>query len=619
MIYIAALILFGLSAVAVISKLFFLAPTKAGRIFMLTNVVYETLFKKLGWQRWPIDLATVILLVPCWWVVAGPVAGLIFALVYTVAWGYAFNEECEILRCNPSHWDEHFKKMGQGIVFPLHHPRYILMLKGPVWDRGKQYDLGDWPVGHDADFTLMILNPSILRPQFPLEVDVACKSGSIEIERHFSNTIKAPKPGEYASAPFSIQAGSIVAHNIQIRVKVKAGYHVFSESLMIRSIFDAAEFPPENAAINRWKGGASAAFGWRGDMDLYDPMSFQSVEGMRHTLELCRRYRIASTLYLSGRLSLLKDEHEKYCRHLGVDRDTPGIDRFIRFMKEEVAMAPAIDFPYQTEKEYALEVGNHMFLHYGTNAAIDPGNNWKMNAWMGDGTYPWQSQDKGSFAEQRDNARHNVAVIKEKLGVEIRSWGVPGRVYDNHTPQAVEAAGMEVGSDTDASAWTNVMELPPPHHPAGTDRLVELTKKYPGDPDNAYKVATLKYWMALARRTRRTFIFMAHHHLLRYESVAGSHCAEAVLRHAMEGCKGDFYISTLTGIGRYWERVLCTQHRWVSVSFESDMIMVANKGDEPLENIPVEISFADNKQLLVLVNVPPKGTSKTQITQGNVS
>jgi hypothetical protein len=238
---------------------------------------------------------------------------------------------------------------------------------------------------------------------------------------------------------------------------------------------------------------------------------------------------------------------------------------------------------------------------------------------MGDGHYPWQSEEKGSFAEQRDNALHNVKTIQEKLGVEVRSWGVPGRVYDSETPRAVEAAGTEVASDTDASAWTNVMELPPPHHPKGTERLVELTKKYPGDPDNAYKVATLKYWMGLARRTRRVFLFMAHHHLLRYEGIAGTHCAEAILRYAIEDCKGDFFISTVTGIGRYWDRVLCPQHRWVATTLEESTLVVSNKGNEPLNSVPVEITFSENKQLLVLVDIPPESTVRVPLKQGNVS
>jgi hypothetical protein len=252
-----------------------------------------------------------------------------------------------------------------------------------------------------------------------------------------------------------------------------------------------------------------------------------------------------------------------------------------------------------------MEVGNHMYLHYGTHASMDENNGWKNIAWIGDGRYPWQSEETGSFAEQRDNAVHNTNVIQGALGIKVRSWGVPGRVQDDLTAKALEAAGIEVGSDTNASMWTNVMRLPPPHHPKGCKHLVELTKKYPGDPNNAYKVAMLKYWMGLAVRRRGTFIYMAHQHLLRYEGMAGTAATEEILRHVLEYYRGDFYVSTVFGIGQYWERVLCPQHRWVSVVISDGTVMEAtNKGNEALDDIPIEITFSNGKQLLMLVSLP---------------
>jgi hypothetical protein len=609
-------LLTSISVVVVYSKVFFLAPTRFGALLMLANVLYETLYKKFGWHRWPVDFFTVIILGACWCLFSGGWAAAVFVSAYCLAWGYALQSNSRILRCDPGIQDQLYWRYGAGIPLPLPHPRLIIYLRGPVLERGKIYDLGDWPHGHSARFEVVVLNPTILRPQFPLIIRLACDSDKVTLVEEFDNLVDAPEPGEMFEAKFTLEANALSEAPIQLRLLIKMGSHEMSEVIRIRSIFSPTDAVITRATVNRWKGGAKAAFGWRGDMDLHDPMTFQSVEGLRHTLELCRRYRVASTMYLSGRLTLVKEEHEKFCNHLGVNRDTPGIDDFIRFMREEVTMAGAIDFPYKTEKRYAIEIGNHMYLHYGTHAAVDEGNRWKMNAWPGDGRYPWQSKEHGSFAEQRDNAVRNNEVIREKLGVQPLSWGVPGRVYDKETARAVEAAGIEVGSDTNASAFTNVMQMPPPHHPKGTERLVELTKKYPGDPDNAYKVAMLKYWIGLARRRRRAFIFMAHHHLLRYEGVAATHCAEEVLRHVIADCKGDFYISTLLGVGRYWERVLCPKHRWVSVGTLDRMkIELHNKGEEQLEDIPVEVTINNRRQMLLLVSLPPKSNVSLSLTE----
>jgi hypothetical protein len=143
-----------------------------------------------------------------------------------------------------------------------------------------------------------------------------------------------------------------------------------------------------------------------------------------------------------------------------------------------------------------------------------------------------------------------------------------------------------------------------------------MTKKYPGDPDNAYKVAMLKYWIYLARKKRQTFVFMAHQHLLRYEGIAGTHCAEAILRHVLADCKGDFYVTTVYGLGWYWERVLCPEHRRVSVQIKNAHTMtVNNSGDDALDGIPVEITFSNGGNLLVLADLPANGSVDIDLTK----
>ena len=608
------------SAVTIGSKLFFLTSRPEGILVVYANVFYETFSKKMAWERWPIDAGTALVLTVAWWVAACPYAGILFLLTYVLSWTYALREDQKIVNSSPGEQD---LRMGKGSAdrrsggwVPAPNPRLITILQGPVWERGKIYDLGDWPQGHCADYKLLILNPTVLRASFPLKIQLNGAHNAIAFEQSFESSQRAPLPGEYVLAPFRLTATALSNSPTEIHVKVGVGGYEIKQTLRVKSVFDSAQNPVQSVDINRWKGGARAGFAWRGDMDMYDPTTFQSVEGLRHTLEVCRRYRVASSMYLSGRLSLVKEEHERFCKHLGVDRHTDGIDDFIRFMKEEVSIAPILDFPYSTERPFAMELGNHMYLHYDTHAAMDPGNNWKNMAKAGEGRYPWQTEETGSLAEQRDNARHNTRIIEETLGVTPSSWAVPGRGFDAYTSRAVEAAGFEVGSDTNASAWVNVLKLPPPHHPKGTKHLVEMTKKYPGDPDNAYKVAMLKYWIYLARKRRQTFVFMAHQHLLRYEGIAGTHCAEAILRHILADCKGNFYVTTVYGLGWYWERVLCPEHRRVSVEIkDAHTITVHNNGDDALDGIPVEVAFSNGGNLLVLADLPVNGSVDIDLIQ----
>lgn len=594
------LLLMGLSTIAIASKLVNASYGPFGLLVMLANVPYETLTKKIQMQRITADGIALFAISTGWWLFAGPVAGLVFALIFAAVWAYALNVDGTAVRSSPAEGDKRY--IG---AIPMPHPRIIALIQGPVWSWGKTCDLGDWPTGRVGNYELLVLNPTVLEPQVPMTLQAKLDSGVVVIAGIPREAVATPGPGGFIRFPFSLTAGSQESGPVDLTLTVSVGTFQVVKRLRIRSIFDLNRHGATKAAINRWQGGALAGFSWRGDMDLYDPSTFQSVDGLRWVLDLCSRFRVASTLFLSGRLSLDKAEHRKFCKHLGVDRKTEEIDDFIKFMREEVTIEHKIDFPYETPRRYALELGNHMYLHYGTHAAMAEENGWKNRARMLAGRYSWQSPEQGSFAEQRDNALKNVAVIEETLGVRVKTWGVPGRDYDEKTPQAVEASGMEVGSDTNASGFTNVLRLPPPHHPDGCEHLVELTKKYPGDPDNVFKLAMLKYWLWLAAVRRSVFVYMAHHHVLRYEGMACTGMTESFLRFVMERGGGMYYITTLYGLGSYWDKVLCPRHRCVHASIAGGReLEISNSGTTPLEAIPVEVRFSGGKRMVVLTDLP---------------
>jgi hypothetical protein len=305
------------------------------------------------------------------------------------------------------------------------------------------------------------------------------------------------------------------------------------------------------------------------------------------------------------------EEHKKHSEHFGWDRRTEEIPDFIRFLREEVHIQAEMDFPFRSDKLYA-EIGNHMYLHYGTHAACAEGNGWKMRATIGDGRFDWQGEKTDDFNEQKDNCALCNQLFQEKLGFVPMSFAVPGRDYSANTAAAVEAAGIRVGSDSDASQWLNVMGLPVPHHPKGTEHLVDITKKYPGDCNNAYKITVLKYWMHAARRAGSHFLYMAHQHLLRYYDNACYHLSEEMFRYVLDDCHGDFYVATVSAMAMYWERVLCPTHRCVRMTCDGQSVTVENTGDVDLDRLPVEIDLPGGRRFMALVNVPAGG--KTTVT-----
>ena len=50
------------------------------------------------------------------------------------------------------------------------------------------------------------------------------------------------------------------------------------------------------ATITHYPGACRSAFAWRGDMDLYDESTLQSVEGLEVTFGLAARYRMPQTI-----------------------------------------------------------------------------------------------------------------------------------------------------------------------------------------------------------------------------------------------------------------------------------------------------------------------------------
>jgi hypothetical protein len=595
-----------LGLVFLLSKCFFLAPRRAGWLMMLANVVYETLYKKFHWQRWAVDATGFVVLAAGWTWIGGPWAGGAVAGVCGLAWAWALFLDAQWGTRELARQDARYGLAHAPRQIPMPLPRLILVVRGPVLERGRWLDLGFWPEGHEAAFEVLVLNPSNVVPQWPMAVEVRASGEGLQVLEAPSGPRRAPDPGEFLSLGLRLRAAA--GHGpAEAKVTLTHGDYGRSETIRLRGVVPSDQVRVERAEIRRWKGGARAGFGWRGDQDVYDPATFQSAEGLRQALNLSRQFRLPSSLYLSARLSLVPEEHEAFCRHFGFDHRTDGIREFIRFLREEVTIEPELEFPFDTPRPLALEIGNHMYLHYGTHAAADEGNRWQWRAEMGAGRYSWQGDGVGSFAEQRDNAAKNADVIRRALGIEVRSWGVPARANDAETARAVEAAGMLVASDSDASAWTNVLRLPPPHHPAGCRRLVEISKKYPGDSDNACRIAMLQYWLHAARRTGRVFLFMAHHHLMRYEGTSCRQLTREFFRYALDECHGDLYPATVTALGLYWERVLCPEHRWVRLTWDGTSVRVSNAGTADLEGLPLEILLAGGKRFMVLVDVPAGG------------
>jgi hypothetical protein len=590
-----------------------LAPTRAGWLFYYPNLLDDWTVKRLGFPRPAFGLA--LFAAGAAWIAFRPGWGIAAAalLVMTLLVLMVLNgrNDRAILHARASQPDSRWvpptgpgDELPEGAgPHPACHPDLTLTMEGPFLRRLPNYDLGDLFLGREVRIGIVLANHSTVPGQVPSDFVFTPGAG---LEARIDGPVQAPplKPGQVLRTTLVLRA-SRKGGKTGLRLAVRHADREIVARLGVRSVF--ADDVIVEAKVSRYPGGRRAAFAWRGDMDHYDRASFQSIEGLERTLGLAARYRFPQTMYLSSRLCLDESEARTFYNRFGVDRGADEIPAFIHWMREKVELRHSAPYPFDPSKPYCLELGNHMHLHYGTDASSTHENGWTRQARMGAGPYTWQGSDRSSFGEQRDNALECRRRMEKALGFTPLSWAMPDSTRDSDTPRAVEAAGCLVTSDVDAGPWENVLSQPPPHHPMGTD-LVELTKRYPGDPEDGIHVAMILYWVHRAWRQGIPVVYMGHQHLRQFNGEAGLRCTEALLRHILHDFHGDLWIDTVFGVGSYWGQALSPRTGSIGIECRAGQVRVRHGGKAPLTAVPVDVRTRGGRQFTVLTDLPAART-----------
>jgi hypothetical protein len=591
---------------AILSRLLRLAPTRLGFLVYFSNVVNELTVKRLHLHRSALEIAllavgatALAVTEPLAWVGGAGVVAIVFVLQMLVV-----AEERLLLTTNYAWPDRRaMKHRGAGgpvgsVPEPSRHPKLVINLRGPFARRRPGYDLGDLVVGRTCRLTVLIGNHSTVPCQVPCAVSVV-GSRAVRAALAGDGQVGPLVPGDVAEVPIECSAVE-VGRGGRIGIAVSMAGRKQLIPVRFRSVRATAGV--ESATITRYPGACRAAFAWRGDMDHYDTVSFQSIQGLEVALGLAARYRMPQTMFLSTRLTLDPVATSEYYEHFGVRRGQKHVEGFVAWIGENVDLRHEMAYPFVRTKRFAVEIGNHMHLHYGTHAAAAPENNWRPDAGIGAGRYPWQGEGSDSFSEQRDNALEARRWIEERLGFTPRSWSTPDSTRDEATPAAVEAAGCLVLSDSDSRHLDNVILQPAPHHPAGSS-AVELTKRYPGDPMSIFHVAMIRYWMHRAHRTGIPVVFMCHQHMRQFAGHACTRFTESILRYVLTRFNGDLHVNTVYGIGRYWNEVFSPKNGSVSVSVKDGAALVEYRGKEALESVPVDLRLTGGGRSTVLLDL----------------
>lgn len=598
----------------ILARLFFIAHTPAGALFYYPNIIYDFLDKRCKVKRRAIDagifcVALTIVLLSSGLIQMVVALLLLLGLILEI---YLQQQEKEILASVYAHQDKRWmppinlqQNLPRGALpAPCHHPELVINLVGPFISRVPVYDLGDIKIDRSVEIEIIVANHSILPCQIPFDISMASTT-ALEAELTSAMQTEALQPGQIYRGVIRLQ-GKKVDKEGRISISIMHADMQTDLTIVYHSIFDGQDIGIQTAQITRYPGACQSAFAWRGDMDLYDTSTFQSIDGLTHTLGLAARYRFPQTMYLSARLSVNRDEAAAFQTHFQVQRGHDQVPAFINWFQKNVSLFHSFSYPFEIETPYAMELGNHMYLHYGTDAAAAKENNWKLWAKMGDGDYIWQGEDRSSFAEQRDNALAAKSAFKKYFGFSPKSWAMPDSTNDQFTPIAVEAAGCSVLSDSDARQKDNVLFQPPPHHPKDCD-AVELTKRYPGDPQDVTHLYMFYYWLHRGYRLKIPVIFMCHQHLRLYNGWACTHFTEHVMRYVLTQFNGDFHINTVFGIGAYWRAVFSPKCPSIYLEVEDGGVGARNTGEQGFEKVPVDVVYENGRRTCFLVNLPARG------------
>ena len=581
----------GMLGLAGLARLFCLARWRAGWAMYLANVFWEVFPKKLGLSRFWLEAASAALGLVLLAMGGCPRSMVVVLGLALMALEYANRR-----------WE---RRLLTGPV----PDRIFLTVEAPFVRRRPRYNLGLLWTGIPFDVELWVGNPGPTTRQVQLHLDAPEDWLAESCGKYAQLTIApasvakvtwtlCPAPAGPGILEITATADGQEKHHIQM------GYD---------GCRSAAESRPIRAAISRYPGGRRSAFAWRGDMDLYDVLTRQSIEGLTVTLGLAARYSFPQTMCLSTRLSFDEQEARAWAAHEGREHGAGEIPAFISWLREKVDLRHACTYPARGNgKPYVMELGNHGHLHYDTATSAAAENGWKSHARMGAGRYPWMTADRSSFGEQRDNILEATRWCQRLLGFVPRSWAKPGRCNAADTARAAAAAGCEVLSGSDIRARDNVIYQPPPHHPGGTT-AVELTSRYPPDPQHIHHFAMLRFWLHRAWRLGRPLVFMCHQHMRQWEGLACARFTEHVLRCVLADFQGDLYIDTLYGVGKYWREILSPATRRVRVALTDQRLRIENQSDMDFMKIPVDVERENGARSTVLVSVRSGETAEVDL------
>ena len=266
----------GSLAVVAISRFFFLARWRVGWAMYLCNVVWEFAAKRVHIGRFWLESAAALI-------------GLVLLLFSGTVWGVvvAIGSLLLLIEIVNRRWERTllttaYTQLNLAGPAPSANPELIVTLEAPFIERKPRYRLGVLWVGLPFDLEVVVGNHSIVPTQTPVNIRISAPSSWIAVE-DVARSLGAISSGSVARSSWTLCPDR--CHGVgNFEITLDWG----GSSLRIPIEYDGCHLgcdaAIDRAVITRYPGGRRSAFAWRGDMDLYDTSTLQSIEGLEGAL-----------------------------------------------------------------------------------------------------------------------------------------------------------------------------------------------------------------------------------------------------------------------------------------------------------------------------------------------
>jgi len=489
--------------------------------------------------------------------------------------------------------------------------------------RKKEYFLGSSIVGHQHIIKIYVHLINYCSKSSPIIVPPSNKNIAVSIQRSRHRKLDNASIYEFI---IKLSSQIVSDHKLKISLPIYLdGVKVSDVIFQVNSILkDIPNSHVSKMEIKGWKYGKRAAICWRADFCYLNPKKGMSQKNLEKTVLLGQKYGIPMTLFISGRMTLDKEEFiktAKYFNHYTEGEAMEIFGQFVDYLKK-LKICQKIEYPNFADE---VSIGSHSYLHQGLFAGALEENYWNGNWELHEANVRWlysiverlnlkvDKLNKFTFNQLNAGLINNLLIYKT-LGVYPRSWSAPRNETTDSLATEIEKIGILYSSEADnykrisKTFFPRRPKLGPcfPYHPKNCTLLVESKCVInPSDPSNIHDIYSLYKTLKYCIKRGYQMTVLIHPHMRIHKSNVGPKLVERFFQRICENLD-HLWVASHEAILEFWELTRCKVHSVLYL--DPKKLSVSNLSNRPIDGVCIYIKFSTGEEFLKTISIKPKDT-----------